>query len=324
MGDVAARVGSLDPGDPLLRRGLHVGLAIALVLGVGLAVIGSAHELPDVEWRWRPFSLVLGVLGMGAFMVCSAELWRGLLHALGPRIDRIAGIRIWFVSGLGRFVPTSLLLPVIRVAAAEREGAPKRVTLASIVYEFALALNAALIVGAYSLITLPDLEDYPVRYLALAAPLIGLAFVQPAVFSRIVNWGLTRIGREPLDVVMDGWHAAQYLLLYILVYVLAGLSVYAIAQSVYPLDAGDIPTVTGAYALGTFIGVVAFALPGGLVAREAGVAIGLLPIMPKAPAIAIAVLARIVQISIEVTTASATLTHGRRNPARAPGPTTSQ
>jgi hypothetical protein len=321
MGDVASRVGSLDPSDPLLRRGLHVGIAIALVLGVGLAVIGSAHEFPDVEWRWRPVSLALGIVAMAVFMICSAELWRGILHALGPRIQRIAAIRIWFVSGLGRFVPTSLLLPVIRVAASERQGAAKRVTLASIIYEFALALNAALIVGAYSLITLPDLENYPVRYLALAAPVVGLAFVQPAVFNRVVNWGLTRIGREPLKDLMDGWHAAQYLVLYIAIYALAGLSVYALGQAFYPLGAADIPTVTGAYALGTFIGVVAFALPGGLVAREAGVAIGLLPIMPKAPAIAIAVLARIVQISVEVTIASATLTHDRRAPARAPDPT---
>jgi uncharacterized membrane protein YbhN (UPF0104 family) len=41
-------------------------------------------------------------------------------------------------------------------------------------------------------------------------------------------------------------------------------------------------------------------VPGGLVAREAGLAVALSPIMPTAPAVAIAVLSRVVQIAMEV------------------------
>jgi uncharacterized membrane protein YbhN (UPF0104 family) len=57
--------------------------------------------------------------------------------------------------------------------------------------------------------------------------------------------------------------------------------------------------------------MIAFALPGGLVAREAGLAIGLSPIMPTAPAVAIALLARLVQISVEVVIATVSLARGR-------------
>jgi glycosyltransferase 2 family protein len=299
-GDMASRVGSLEPSDPALRRGLHAAIAIVLILGVGLAIVGSAHELPDVDWRWRPLSLGLGILGFAAMMLASAEIWQGILRALGPRLDRATAVRIWFLSGLGRFVPTSLLMPVVRIAASGREGVPKRIALVSIVYEVAILLTAALVVGAYSLITLPGLQDYPERYLALAAPLVGLIVLQPSVFRPLADRVLDRLGRERLPAVLNGRQAAAFLGLYGLTFVLAGLSVYALAQSVYPVPASDIPTVIGAFALGTFLGVVAFALPGGLVAREAGLAVGLAPIMPTAPAIAIAVLARIVQVSVEV------------------------
>jgi uncharacterized membrane protein YbhN (UPF0104 family) len=91
----------------------------------------------------------------------------------------------------------------------------------------------------------------------------------------------------------------------------AGLSVYFLAQSVYPLGTHDIPTVIGAYGLGSFIGMIAFVLPGGLVAREAGLAVGLSTIMPTAPAIAIALLARLVQISVEVIVVTISLARGR-------------
>jgi hypothetical protein len=298
--DMASRVGSLEPDDPALRRALHIVVGLALALGIGLAIVGSAHELPDVQWRWRPVSLGLGIAGFICFMLASAEVWRDLLGSLGSHISRTAGVRIWFVSGLGRFVPTSLLLPMVRIAASYREGVPKRVTLASIVYEFALLLTSALIVGCYSLLTLPSFQGHPERFAVLAAPVLGLIFVQPRVFRPIADNALGRLGRDPLPVVLNGVKATMYLAVYCLIFVLAGLSVYTLAQLVYPVGASDIPTVIGAYALGTFLGAIAFALPAGLVAREAGVAVGLAPIMPTAPAVAIAVIARIVQMTIEI------------------------
>jgi hypothetical protein len=40
-GDLAARAGSLRPADPNMRRGLHAGIAIVLVLSVGLAIVAA-------------------------------------------------------------------------------------------------------------------------------------------------------------------------------------------------------------------------------------------------------------------------------------------
>jgi uncharacterized membrane protein YbhN (UPF0104 family) len=78
------------------------------------------------------------------------------------------------------------------------------------------------------------------------------------------------------------------------------------------MGADDIVTVLGAFAVGTTIGVLAFVLPAGLVAREAGLAVALSPIMPAAPAVAIAVLSRVVQIAMEVLIASVTQVAVRR------------
>src|SRR5690242_2763213 len=129
-GDVAERISSLQPSDPNVRRGLHAGIAIVLILGVALAVVAAVGDFPNVHWRFRPIALVLAVLAFSVYLLMSAELWRRLLAAVGPDLPPIRAYPIWFASGLGRYVPTSLLLPMVRIAMAEREGVRKRVTAA--------------------------------------------------------------------------------------------------------------------------------------------------------------------------------------------------
>ena len=53
---------------------------------------------------------------------------------------------------------------------AEREGVPKRITLATVAYEIALFFTGSVVVGAYFVITLPDLEGVWERYLVLILP----------------------------------------------------------------------------------------------------------------------------------------------------------
>jgi glycosyltransferase 2 family protein len=299
-GALAARIGALRPADPNLRRGLYAGITVIVLLSVGLAALTNLNELPDLQWRFQPAWLAVAILGFAGLQLTNAELWRRVLHALGPVITPRWGIAIWCASALGRYVPTSLLLPVIRVAMAEREGVPKRICLASVVYEVALAFTAALAVAAYFVINLPELEGRPVRFLVLVLPVLALVVLQPAIFHRVADFALERLGRLPLPLSLSGSRILAFVGLYALTFVLGGLSLYALAQSIYPLDGSDAVTVVGALAVGTTLSVLAFMVPGGLVAREAGVALALSPVMPTGPAVTIAVLLRIVQLGIEL------------------------
>jgi uncharacterized membrane protein YbhN (UPF0104 family) len=69
--------------------------------------------------------------------------------------------------------------------------------------------------------------------------------------------------------------------------------------------ASDLITFVGAFAVATVLSVLVFFLPGGVVARELGLAVALSPVMPVAPAVAVAVLARVVQILLELMMAGA-------------------
>jgi hypothetical protein len=311
-GDLAARASSLQPADPNLRRGLHAAIGIVVVLGIGLAVVAALGDFPDVDWRFRPVALLLAVLAFTAYLVGSGEVWRRLMGVLGHSLPPLRAHGIWFASGLGRYVPTALLLPMLRMAMAEREGVPKRVTAASVAYELALFFTASVIVAAYFVITLPDLEGVWQRYVVLVLPAIALIAMQPRIFHTLADLVLKRMGRAPLPLSLPGLRVLEFVALYAATCLIAGIGIYCLAQSVYPVGADDIPTVVSSYAVANTVSILAFIIPGGLGAREASMAAALSPVMPAAPAIGIAVLSRILQVALEVLFASGALLLARR------------
>jgi uncharacterized membrane protein YbhN (UPF0104 family) len=311
-GDLAERASSLQPSDPNMRRGLHAGVAIVLVLGVGLAVVAALGDFPDVDWRFRPAALLLAILAFTLYLFGSAEIWRRLLRALGPDLPPLRANAIWFASGLGRYVPTALLLPMIRMAMAEREGVRKRITLATVAYEFALLIAGSVIVGAYFVITLPDLAGVWERYLVLVLPAIALIAIHPRIFHPLANWALSRTGRGTLPVSLPALRSFEFVALYAVACLVAGLGVYCLAQAIFPVGTENLPTVVSSYAVANTVSILAFVLPGGLGAREASMAVALAPVMPTAPAVAVAVLSRIIQVALEMLYASATVMLARR------------
>lgn len=320
FGDLAARAGSLQPADPNLRRGLHAGIGIMVVLGIALALIAGLGDFPDVEWRFRPLALALALVGFSGFLIASAEIWRRLLRALGPELRPLQAQEIWFVSGLGRYVPTSLLLPMLRVAMCNRDGVPGRITSATLVYEISLFLAANLALGAYFVLTLPDLAGDWQRFVVLAIPVIALVGLQPRFFHGLADAALRRMGREPLPRSLPGRRVLEFAALYVVAMIVLGVATYALAQSVYPVGADDLPTVVGSLAVGTGVSIVAFIIPGGLGAREAGMALALSSVMPTAPAVAIAVLSRLFQLGLEVVLALLMLWLARRGSATGRSP----
>jgi glycosyltransferase 2 family protein len=323
-GELASRAGSLQPTDPNLRRGLHAGIAIVVVLGIGLAVFAALGDFPSVDLRLRPFGILLALVCMTICLIGSARIWRRLLHALGPELGVLRAQAIWFASGLGRYVPAALLLPMLRMAMSEREGVRKGICMASIAYELALFFTASLLVGAYFVITLPDLEGVWQRYLVLALPAIALILLQPRIFHTLADRTLLRLGRAPLPLSLPSRRVPEFVGLYAAASVFAGLGVYGLAQCVYPVGTDELPTIVGSYAVANTLSVLAFMIPGGLGAREAAMAAALSPVMPAAPALAIAVLARVLQVTMEVLFALLMPVLARSSRDGLPGPAPAQ
>lgn len=290
--------------SPVTSSRRHTWLLVAggvLTMACLAAAIASQWgRLPDAEWDFNPAWLGLSIVLMVVFHVANGEIWRSLLAELGGRLDPPRARSIWGTTLLARYVPTGALAVVGRVALVGRAGIARRVALASIIYEQGLALGAALLLGSYFVIVLPQLADEPARFAVLIVAVATLAVLHPPVFVRLSAIPLRRFGRDPLPTVLSTRTVVRYLLLYALTLVIAGLATFAFARSLHSLSIDDLPAGLSSYAVGFAVAVLAFVLPGGLGAREAGIAAALSAAMPVIVALAVAVGMRLVHVLVEV------------------------
>ena len=291
---------ALRPDGTAARRALYA--AIALVVGSSLVIAATTESsrLSGSGLRLHPGWLGAALAGFAILQLMHAALWRRVLASLGETLPARRARAIWCSSILSRYVPTSLLMPVVRVAMADREGVAKRVCLVSVVYEMALALTGALVTSAYFVVQLPRLHEDASRWLVVVLPVVAVACLHPRVFHRVTDFVLRRFGRAPLPRSIPLPRLAAFVLLYAATFAFGGLALFALVDALHPVDAADLVTVAGAFAVGYAVSVIAFVLPGGLGAREAGIAIALAPVLPTTAAIAVAVAVRVLQIAVEL------------------------
>ena len=300
IGAVAAQAGRGEAGSG--RRGT-IARAVVVVLVIGSMVgfvVSQWDRLPDFEWRFEPGWLALAVPCVAAFYLLHAECWRAIVHGLGEPLAGREGRAAWGESILARYVPTNVLMVVVRILLAERLGVARRVTVASMFYELGIAVSAATIVGAYFVITMPILQDLPIRYgvlLVVPAVLIGL---HPRVFHPLADAVLRRFGREPLPATLSFARVTLLLAVYVVSWVAVGTGVFAFASALHPVAPDDYPFVAAAQAVAFGVAVVTLISPSGLGPRDAALAAALAVVLPLTVATAIAIAFRLFQTAVEL------------------------
>jgi hypothetical protein len=285
---------------------------LAVLAGLALAITSQLGSLPDISWHFRPGWLALAVACFVALQMLHAAIWRLIIRWLHGELEWSRCLAIWSASNMGKYVPTSLLAFVMRVTMTEHAGVPKRVTSASIVYELALVMTAAVTVGAYGVIQLPELQGEAVRWLVLGLPLVAFLVLQPKVFRRVAEVLLNRMKSEPLPETLSLGRILVIAALYCGSLLIAGLGTYAFAQTLVHVGAADAATAVAAFSLGLVLSYVGFLLPAGIGAREAAFTAALAPAMPATVAVAVAIGVRLVQMAIEVVFALVTPVLARR------------
>lgn len=312
-GSAAAGVSSIGEGNPRRTAVLQYGLA-ALIFGFLIVFVARQwSQLPDFDWRFRPGWLVLSMVCVALFYALQNELWRAIVASLGEHIDARPARAVWGKSLIARYVPTNVLLLVGRIVMAERHGVPKRVTLASVVYELGLGFGTAVMVGAYFVIKLPDLQGQPARFAVLALVPAVLVGLHPRVFRPLVDFGLRKLGREPLPTALSFGRVLELCAAYIVTWALIGLGVFAFASALHSIDASDLPYVAASYPVAFCVAVLTFIVPSGIGTRDAALATAMAVVLPGTVATAIAVAFRIFQTAIELLYVAAVVAADRRD-----------
>jgi uncharacterized membrane protein YbhN (UPF0104 family) len=299
-GSAAAGISSLGRGNPRRAALLQYGLGVLIFGFLIVFVARQWNQLPDFDWRFSPGWLAVSMVCVTLFYTLQGELWRVVVHSLGEHIDAGPGRAVWGKSLIARYVPTNVLMVVGRVVMAERHGVPKRVTLASIAYELALATGTAVMVGAYFVIQLPDLADQPGRYAPLLVIPVVLTIVHPRVFRPLADLALGKLGREKLPRVLPFTRVLQLCVAYLVCWALIGMGLFAFAAALHPVDLSALPYIASSYPVAFCVAVITFVVPGGLGTRDAALATAMAVVLAGTVATAIAVAFRILQTLVEL------------------------
>ena len=149
---------------------------------------------------------------------------------------------------------------------------PRRISLASIVYEQAISATSAIVVAAYFIIRHPDLQNVPERWAVLLLIPLAVIVLSPQVFGRLSSRALRALGRDPLPVVMSLRDVIALILFYSLIWVAVAFGIYSVARAVIFIPYSDILLVGSAQAIGYFAALVTLVAPAGLGVRDAAFA----------------------------------------------------
>jgi hypothetical protein len=315
VGEAGSKVGKKPPRSRKVRIALQLGLAIVVFGFLVRTVVEQWSEIQSEGVHFHVGWLIPAILVLPAFFVLSGYGWDLILRFMGYRLGFGRAQVAWGQPLLARYVPGSVLYVLGRVLLSERAGIPRRITIASIVYEQAISATSAVVVAAYFIIQHPDLQGQPWRWGVLLLIPLAIALLHPKVFGPLANKALRALGREPLPGVLSLRSVIVLIVFYSLNWLVVAVGIYCVARSVTFIPAKDLILVGSAQAIGYFAALVTLIAPAGIGPKDAAFAWGLKAALPSrsfALASLIAIAVRGVMTVAELLYVGAVTALGRR------------
>lgn len=252
--------------SPVARRWLQVVMVGLILLFFGLALYSQLPQIMSYHWAVDPTYLALAFVLLMARGPVVVYGWWAIMRRLGHKLPFGRSIRIIYHSALARYLPGQMWYAVSRVYLAEKEGVLKMITAVSLGLETALVVASAGLVASLSLIAWPNA---PVWLGIVVLALLVLLILQPGLFFGVLNWGLARIGRKPIEVRLSRLDMLRLLVPFVLNWLLYGLMSFTLTASLYPaLPWSSVPAVTGLFTASWLIGFLTIIVPQGIGVRE--------------------------------------------------------
>jgi uncharacterized membrane protein YbhN (UPF0104 family) len=262
------------------------GVVLLLIAGfLATALVKSWRYLQDYSWHVNWVLFVLAFALLVGQEITYGFIWRAIVARMGSRLDVISAQRIYLTAEFVRYIPGNVWHVITRVMMAEQKGVAKATGFASMVVELATKISAAVLVFAVSLLFWTDTtglfaqlpHDSPLVIGAILIPLLLLG-LHPRLLRGGLNFGLRKLGREPVSFSLGYADVLIITLYWALSWLLAGAGFYLLVRSVIgkplPLEGFvAILIAAGIYALGWDIGFVSFVTPSGIGFREAAIAV---------------------------------------------------
>lgn len=170
---------------------------------------------------------------------------------------------------LARYIPGNVVMVVGRVMMIEPYGVPKRASLTSVAYEQALLGASAATAIAIVLPFWPKLQNFSqMIWIVLIVPPLAIICLHPAILGRFGNYVFSKLKRETIEEFLPFMDVIGIFLFYCLFWIVAGLGMFAMVNTVTKIDLSDLPIIIASAPLAWLTSVLFFISPSGLGVRE--------------------------------------------------------
>jgi glycosyltransferase 2 family protein len=296
-------------------------LLVAVLAGAGWTLYRNwpavSATIKRVPWEATAAAELAVILG-----ICVGTLaWQSIVDGLGKPIGVFRGAQINLVGALGKYVPGSVWAYLLQMELGRKAGLARARVFTSSLIQFGVSLVVTVIFAALAIPAMfPHSSVAPLLY---ALVVVGLVLLHPKFLMWGVNLVLRVLRRKQLDTPLRLSTVARTLVFQTVSYILFGVQLWIMANAI-----GVVHGVSGfllciaAVVVGLNSGVVAFVLPSGAGVRDGVIVALLITSMPYGPALALAVVSRLMFTVADVVTAGAAAGLARwRTPLPAPAAT---
>lgn len=244
-----------------------------------------------VQIQWGRMVLSLVIL-MAAFALFPTGTLIGL-RGLGARLNYGQAYYGYHASQLGKYIPGRVWIIPGRAVTLHRYGVDAVTAAASTLIDMYVLMAAGVLVYIPALlVTQQDtLRQLGWVGVLLCLPLL-VSIIFPSLLNKLFALGMKWIGRGEMSFHFAWYHFALMLVNALVLWLLSGLGLYLLTDSLSPLALTDLPVVIGAMGFSWVLGTVSFLTPAGLGVREGVMGLLLGGVMAAPLPALVAILAR--------------------------------
>src|SRR6266545_209392 len=287
---------------------VEIALAVVIVAAVGL---NFRNILTKIDPSQLPLQLRVELLVPAGLLyllahLCWSTFWVRLLHWEGVQISWFVGLRTYYISQFGKYVPGKILVPLMRMAMLRPHGGHPVPVGVTAVYETLTSMAAGALLGV---LFLPALGVLPPELSGKSWALVGVAALPIAL--GMLNKLAAKIAKKKRGPDARPLPAPSLLLLaqgllhgacgYCLLAVSLGLTVRALIPAAADWSPESFAVDMAAVALSYVAGFVIAVAPGGLGAREIALKLALTPMLVPAFGEQAAALAIVIALTLRLT-----------------------
>jgi glycosyltransferase 2 family protein len=270
-----------------------MGLLLIVLACCGYGLYIEWPQVQDGLQRLHWYAIAGSAIAAAAGAGCTMLAWRALLADLGSELSVRSAIKINFLAQLAKYVPGAVWSFAAQVELGHDQQVPRRRGAASVAIALAVTVGVGLGIAAVAMPLASASAARHYIWVLAVIPVIALC-LWPPVLGWLLDRALKVFRQQPLEQRPTGrglgiavaWTTAGWVLL--------GLQVWCIAADITGRGTHVLLLSIGAYALATSAGLLLIVFPSGIGARELILVAALAPVMPRATAIVIALMARVV------------------------------